>query len=167
MRSPPKPTHSMSGRSCRRQRIRLAPCRSPLGSPALIKMRMGFLPSARGRQRSAPRADRRCPFYLILRRWPRAVCADDSAPQPHGSRPEMLRSLRLDGGAILERQAGQLGRLGDLAVAERMEHFQHLAPRRERSAIVPLVLVHRLHEDDFVVSVVALAGGRINLPAAL
>src|SRR5947209_9483769 len=63
--------------------------------------------------------------------------------------------------------ARQGRRLRDLAVAQRPQHLQHLAPGRERPAVVALVLVHRLHEDDLVVGVVALAGGRVDLPAAL
>src|SRR5262249_6624327 len=64
------------------------------------------------------------------------------------------------------RQAGHGGTLGDLAVAQGAEHFEHLAPGGERPPVVALVLVHRLHEDDFLVAVVALAGGGVDLPAA-
>ena len=52
---------------------------------------------------------------------------------------------------------------GDL---QRIQHFQRFAPGREGSAIVALVLVHRLHEFDFVVVVIALAGRRIDLATA-
>src|SRR5512142_714333 len=38
---PPKPTNSASGRRFRRDRIRLAACKSPLGSPAERKIRTG------------------------------------------------------------------------------------------------------------------------------
>src|SRR5262249_11122042 len=51
-------------------------------------------------------------------------------------------------------------------VTERAEHFEHLAPGGEGTAIGPLVLIHRLHEDDFFFGVVLLAGGGIDLPAA-
>src|SRR4051812_2518520 len=64
-------------------------------------------------------------------------------------------------------QAGHGAGLGDLAIAEGAQHLQHLAPGRERPAVVALVLVHRLHEDDFLVVVVPFAGGRVDLPAAL
>src|SRR3954471_3839093 len=64
-------------------------------------------------------------------------------------------------------QAGHGAGLGDLAIAEGAQHLQHLAPGRERPAVVALVLVHRLHEGDFLVVVVALAGGRVDLAAAL
>src|SRR5687767_8926190 len=64
-------------------------------------------------------------------------------------------------------EAGHGAGLGDFAVTHGPKHFEHFAPGRERAAIVALVLVHRLHEVDFVVVVVALAGGRIDLPAAL
>src|SRR5439155_20217376 len=57
--------------------------------------------------------------------------------------------------------------LRDLAVAQSSQHFQHLAPGGERPAVVALVLIHCFHELDFVIGVIALAGGRIDLPAAL
>ena len=63
--------------------------------------------------------------------------------------------------------AWQRSRFGDAAVAERAENLQHLAPRRERAAVLALVPVHRLHELGFVVVVVALAGRRVDEPAAL
>src|SRR5689334_18361123 len=65
-----------------------------------------------------------------------------------------------------DRQARQRGRLLGFAVAERAEHFEDFAPGREGPAIGAFVLVHRLHEDDFFVAVVFLAGGRVHLTAA-
>src|SRR5262245_57287695 len=38
---PPKPANSASGNVLRSERIRLAACRSPLGSPAEMKIRIG------------------------------------------------------------------------------------------------------------------------------
>lgn len=64
------------------------------------------------------------------------------------------------------RVARERGRFGNLAVAEGAEHLEDLTPGWERSAIVPLVLVHRFHEDDFFVVVVPLAGRRVDLTPA-
>src|SRR5262249_4412613 len=58
------------------------------------------------------------------------------------------------------------GRLGDLAVAEGAKDFEHLAPGRERPAIVALVLIHGLHELNFVIAVIAFAGGGVDLASA-
>src|SRR5262249_29585102 len=77
-----------------------------------------------------------------------------------------LPSALLGGFRRRWRQARQGGRLGHLAVTQGPQHFQHLAPCRERPAIVALVLVHRPHEDDFLVVIVPLARGRIDLAAA-
>ena len=60
--------------------------------------------------------------------------------------------------------AGKVARGLDLAVAEGDEHFEDLAPGRERAAVFPLVAFHRAHERGFVVVVVALAGGRVDEP---
>src|SRR5262245_8045772 len=57
--------------------------------------------------------------------------------------------------------------LGNLAIAQGAAHLEHFAPGRERPAVGSLVLVHRLHEFNFVVGVVAFAGGRIDLAAPL
>src|SRR5579884_766582 len=48
-----------------------------------------------------------------------------------------------------------------------MQHFQDFTPGREGAAIGALVLVHRFHENDFFVAVLLLAGGGIDLSAAL
>src|SRR5262249_27353002 len=64
-------------------------------------------------------------------------------------------------------QARHDRRLRHAAIAQRPKHFQHLAPGRERPAIVALVLVHRLHEIDLFAAVVALAGRRVDLTAPL
>ena len=45
-------------------------------------------------------------------------------------------------------------------------HLENFAPRGELAAAFALVVVHGLHEIDFVVGVIALAGRRIDLPAA-
>src|SRR5204862_4902527 len=67
----------------------------------------------------------------------------------------------------LNRQAWQRRGRFRLAVAQRAEHLEYLAPGREWPAVGSLVLVHRLHEDDFFVGIVLLAGGWVHLPAAL
>src|SRR5262249_59455447 len=57
-------------------------------------------------------------------------------------------------------------RFGDLAIPQSAEDFQDFAPGREGTAVGALIEVHRSHELDFVVRVIALAGGGIDLPAA-
>src|SRR5713101_1102388 len=119
MRSPPKPMHSNSGSRRRIAPMRLAPCRSPLGSPALKKSFIDGILAQR--------------IKLALRR--------------RGTR----------------RKAWQISRFGDLSIAQSCEDFQHFAPCGERSAVIALVLVPRLHEGNFVIRVVALAGGGVDL----
>lgn len=53
-----------------------------------------------------------------------------------------------------------------LDVAEAAYYFEHFAARGEHAAAGALVLVERVHEFDFVVGVVALAGGGVDLAAA-
>src|SRR5262249_38381863 len=64
-------------------------------------------------------------------------------------------------------QPGQRGLRSDLAITQGTQHFQNLAPGRERPAVVALVLIHRLHEGDLLVGVVAFTGGGVDLPAPL
>src|SRR5262245_4974772 len=64
------------------------------------------------------------------------------------------------------RQPRHGGRLGDLAVAQGAQDFEDFAPGGERPAVVALVLVHRLHEEDLFVAVIAFTGGGVNLPPA-
>lgn len=52
-------------------------------------------------------------------------------------------------------------------VADFAEDFQDFAAGGEHPAVVPFVLVERLHELDFVIAVFPFAGGRIDLAAAL
>ena len=54
-----------------------------------------------------------------------------------------------------------------LHVAQRIDHFQHFAASREHPAALPLVVVERVHEFDFLIGVIAFAGGRIDLAAAI
>src|SRR5262245_7103229 len=58
------------------------------------------------------------------------------------------------------------GRLRDSAVVQGAENFQHLAPGGTWAAVGALVELQRPPELDLVVAVVALASGRIDLPAA-
>src|SRR5437660_7338825 len=55
------------------------------------------------------------------------------------------------------------GRLCHPPITQSPKHFQNFAPCRERPAIVALILIHGLHEGDFLFVVIALAGGRIHL----
>lgn len=64
-------------------------------------------------------------------------------------------------------QSWHLARLGNFSVTQCIKHLEHFAPGREGPAIVAFVLVHRLHEDDFLVTVIALAGRGIDLPTPL
>src|SRR5262245_42949092 len=120
--------------------IRLAPCKSPLGSPALKKSRIDWASLPDGH------------FSMLWRK-----------PGPDRAGCRFLALWRRSARG----KAWQTRRRGDLAVAESCEHLQDLAPGRERAAVVALILVHRLHERDFLVRVIALAGGWVDLPAAL
>src|SRR5215471_6009999 len=62
------------------------------------------------------------------------------------------------------RQARHLRRLGNAAISEGPQHFEYLAPGWEGPAVLAFVLVHRLHELNLIGAVIALAGGRIDLP---
>ena len=86
-----------------------------------------------------------------------------------------MRALNVNGAIyVLMRRLGRhaagearhLRLLGNLAISQRAHHLQHFAPGRERPAVFALVLVHRLHELDLVVGVIALAGRRIDLATA-
>src|SRR5262245_55530245 len=63
-------------------------------------------------------------------------------------------------------QSRQGGGLLGAAIAQGAQHFQHLAPGRERTPIGTLVQIHRLHELDLLLRVLLLAGSRIDLAAA-
>src|ERR1043165_8693656 len=83
----------------------------------------------------------------------------------HQPRPQTFSQL-ISTSSFWRHAAGQAGHralLSDLAIAEGVHDFQDLTPGRERTTVFALVLVHCLHEFDFVVIVVALAGGWINL----
>src|SRR5262249_10814113 len=64
-------------------------------------------------------------------------------------------------------KAGKLCRLGDLAIAQGAQHPEHLAPGREGPAILAPCMIPRLHEVEFLVTIVARAGRGIDLAAAL
>src|SRR5258705_10844154 len=64
-------------------------------------------------------------------------------------------------------QAGKSRRFGSFAIAECVKHFEHFAPGGEGAAVRPLVLIHRLHEDDFFLAIIALTSGRIDLATSL
>src|SRR5713101_2601520 len=66
----------------------------------------------------------------------------------------------------IERQAGHNGRGLDLAIAQGKEDFEHFAPGWKGPAIGAFVLVHRLHEGDLIVVVIAFASSRIDLTTA-
>ena len=57
-------------------------------------------------------------------------------------------------------------RFFDFAVAETSQNFEHFAPSRKLTAALAFVSIHCLHEIDFFVVVIALAGSGIDLPAA-
>src|SRR5258708_38329381 len=126
--------------------MRFAPWRSPLGSPALMnmRMRMASLPEIKHETRDKETRGKNLSCLLVS-----------------------CLSFGWHGDLGLQRLvARQRGRLGDAAISEGAQHFQHFAPGREGAAVVPLVAVHRLHELDFVLGIILLAGGRIDLTAA-
>src|SRR5262245_57174601 len=134
------------GSRVRTARIRFAPCKSPLGSPALTNSFMrASLPHKR--RRHAPRAVDR----LTLRR--------------HRRRGRCLGNTSVT--VPFSFAARQSRRFGDATVAERSEYLQHFAPRRERAAVLPLVAVHRLHELGLVVVVIPFTRRRVDQPPAL
>src|SRR5688572_28286902 len=97
------------------------------------------------------------PFRVRSEEWGvgRGDRSFSSLPTPHSS-------LSLGWYVNRLRVTRQGRRFGDAAVAERPQHLQYLAPGRERPAVVALVLVHRLHEQDFIFRVVALTSGRVH-----
>ena len=54
----------------------------------------------------------------------------------------------------------------DFLVAQVAENFQHFAAGRKHPSAGAFVQIHGVHEFDFGVGVVALAGGGVNLPTA-
>src|SRR5947209_18636943 len=116
MRSPPNPVRRTVGSRRLSSRIRFAPCRSPLGSPALMKTCIPTVSSFEFRVSSRP-----------------------GNPKP-ATRNSALRRGRVP------LDAGQIALGLHLAVAERDQDFEHLAPGRERPAVLPLIPLHRLHE---------------------
>src|SRR5690348_3939326 len=48
-----------------------------------------------------------------------------------------------------------------------MEDFENLTPGGKGTAVVALVLIDRLHEDDFFIGIIAFAGCWIDLAAPL
>ena len=85
-----------------------------------------------------------------------SACGTSSdTPVDAGPASTFSRVLFLRRGLLDNRNAGHRRlRLG-ATVAEGAQHFQHLAPRRERSAVVAFVLVHGLHEADLLVAALA------------
>lgn len=73
-------------------------------------------------------------------------------------KPDLLRSV--DFGFGLRRRV-------HLRIAQAAKNFEHFAARGEHAAAGSLVAVERVHEFNFVVVVVPLAGGRVDLPAAV
>ena len=71
------------------------------------------------------------------------------------------RSIQLQGCLQFD-----FGRLGHLAVAHGSQNLKHFAPGGKLAAAAPFVVVHRTHEFDFILRVVAFAGGRVDLAAA-
>ena len=87
----------------------------------------------------------RCPTVTTRKAW------------PHECRAKLL----FDWNRIVG-----LGRLCHFAITDIADDFQDLAPGGELATAATLVIVHRLHEFDFVWAVVALAGRRVNLTTA-
>jgi len=82
----------------------------------------------------------------------------------------LWKTLRAGAKSLLHtwgrRQTGQFRRFRNFAVAQRMQHFQDFAPSREGPTIGTLVLIHGLHEQNFFIAIVFLAGSGINLTAS-
>ena len=57
-------------------------------------------------------------------------------------------------------------RLRGFSVSEAPDDFEDFAPSRELTGASPLIFVHRRHELDLVVTIVALASGWIDLSSA-
>lgn len=57
--------------------------------------------------------------------------------------------------------------IGQSKVAEVANDFQDFAARREHASALSLVIIHRTHELDLRIGIVAFAGGRIDVPATL
>src|SRR5262249_1635115 len=122
MRSPPNPTHSIPGRACCNARARFAPCKSPLGSPAEMKIRMkppcsrGWRDSQEGNTETRRRGDKET-ANAHRGRW--SPCLPFSL-SPGLFLKGSYRRLHLD--------AWQDCWLGDFAITERAADFQHFAP---------------------------------------
>ena len=60
---------------------------------------------------------------------------------------------------------GRCGR-SDLAITEISQDFQYLAPGRELPTAAAFVIVHRLHEFNFVRLIISLTGGGVDLSSS-
>src|SRR5262245_281695 len=179
MRSPPKPSQRTPGHCSLSASMRFAPCRSPLGSPALKKIVGALAGSAttaslrsvvREWIESAGEGNRKWDTVATAscdRR--RRVGRQECLPHPCAGGadipvcPPLLLLLASESGR--NGQARQGGCRFDATIAEGPQYFEDLAPGREGAAVGALVEVHRLHEGDLLIGVVAFAGGRIDLPA--
>ncbi len=85
-----------------------------------------------------------------------------------GIGPDLLQQVQLASWCrfrcLVERS--WIGCRRDLAVAELGEHLEHLTAGGEHAAARSLVAVECMHELDFVVTVIALASGGVDLTAA-
>lgn len=60
----------------------------------------------------------------------------------------------------------RLGRLGHFAVTDVADHFEDFTPSGELASTAPLVIIHGLHEFDFIRAIVPFTGRGINLATA-
>jgi hypothetical protein len=82
--------------------------------------------------------------------------------------PDLLQQIQLASWGQFRRlvERSRIGCRRDLAVAELREHLEYLAAGWEHAAARSLIPVECMHELDFVVTVIALASGGVDLTAA-
>src|SRR4051812_49293913 len=115
-----------SGCFARMERMRLEPCRSPLGSPAL---RNNFIVASLPALSLWHRSGDRCSRSPVWRPVPREELPLRGGWCDRGS-------ARYGGHAGTA--PGKVGHLRDTTVAERAKDFEYLAPRRERAPVLAL-----------------------------